>query len=115
MSISGKAAIRASIAVASLAIAVAVLAAPAAPAQAEQDQVAPAAAGFRNGRIGVRETICADSLYFRTAPHDGAFDGNMWRPQTFRVEGPRVGNYIYGFAYGEINRYGWVQDGWFCL
>ena len=63
----------------------------------------------------MRETICADSLYFRTAPHDGAFDGNMWRPQTFRVEGPRVGNYIYGFAYGEINRYGWVQDGWFCL
>lgn len=67
-----------------------------------------------NGRIGVRETVCADSLYFRSAPHDGAYDGELNRPETFLVEGPKVGNYIYGFAYGHINRRGWVRDGWFC-
>ncbi len=119
MSIFRKGAVRATIAAAGIALAAAVLAAPAAPAQANQEvkapAAAPAAAGRRNGRVGVRETICADSLYFRSAPHDGAFDGNMWHPQTFLVEGPKVGNYVYGFAYGQINRRGWVADGWFCL
>ena len=67
-----------------------------------------------NGRIGVRETVCADSLYFRTEPHDGAYDGELNRPQTFLVEGPKVGKYIFGFAYGNINRRGWVADGYFC-
>lgn len=66
-----------------------------------------------NGTIGVRETVCADSLFVRTSP-GGAWMGTLYRGQTFLVEGPRSGGYIYGFAYGHINRHGWVQDGWFC-
>jgi hypothetical protein len=72
---------------------------------------APAQAA--NGTIGVRETVCADSLFVRTTPN-GAWMGTLYRGQTFLVEGPRSGGYIYGFAYGHINRRGWVQDGWFC-
>lgn len=71
------------------------------------------AATAANGTIGERETVCADSLYVReTAPH-GAFHGTLFRGQTFTVQ-QRQGDYVYGFAYGHINRNGWVQDGWFC-
>lgn len=71
---------------------------------------APAQAA--NGTPGERETVCADSLYVRTEP-GGAFLGTLYRPQTFYVE--RVsGDWAYGFAYGDVNRHGWVQDGWFC-
>jgi hypothetical protein len=39
--------------------------------------------------------------------------GTLHHPQTFLVE--RVsGGWAYGFAYGDVNRHGWVQDGWFC-
>ena len=95
-------AFRAGIAAAGLVIAFTALTAPTPSAEAA------------NGTVGQRETVCADSLYFRTEPHDGAFDGQLFRPQTFLVKGPKVGNYIYGFAYGDINRNGWVADGWFC-
>jgi hypothetical protein len=73
----------------------------------------PAAAQAANGTVGVRETVCADSLFVRTDP-GGAWMGTLYKGQTFLVEGPRSGGYIYGFAYGHINRHGWVQDGWFC-
>lgn len=71
----------------------------------------PAAAA--NGTVGVRETVCADSLFVRTTA-GGAWTGTLYQGQTFLVEGPSSGGYIYGFAYGYINRHGWVQDGWFC-
>ena len=72
--------------------------------------VAPAQAA--NGTPGQRETVCADSLYVRTEP-GGAFLGTLYRPQTFDVQ--RVsGGWAYGFAYGNVNRHGWVLDGWFC-
>ncbi|MFI6263758.1 hypothetical protein [Micromonospora sp. NPDC051006] len=76
-------------------------AAPTGPAQAA------------NGTIGERETVCAADLFVRTEPN-GAWMGTLYRGQTFLVEGPRSGGYVYGFAYGHINRRGWVQDGWFC-
>lgn len=66
-----------------------------------------------NGTIGVRETVCAESLFVRTEPL-GAWMGTLYAGQTFQVKGPRSGGYIYGFAYGHVNRNGWVQDGWFC-
>ncbi|HZG04386.1 MAG TPA: hypothetical protein VE546_12565 [Streptomyces sp.] len=66
-----------------------------------------------NGTIGVRETVCAQDLYVRVAPNDGAWMGTLYRGQTFLVEA-KDGNYVYGFAYGDVNRRGWVQDGWFC-
>jgi uncharacterized membrane protein len=74
----------------------------------------PAAAQAANGTIGVRETVCAESLSVRTEP-GGAWMGTLYRGQTFTVQSARTSNgYVYGFAYGYINRHGWVQDGWFC-
>jgi hypothetical protein len=65
-----------------------------------------------NGTPGVRETVCAESLFVRTEPL-GAWMGTLYHPETFLVE--RVsGDWVYGFAYGNVNRRGWVQDGWFC-
>jgi hypothetical protein len=52
-------------------------------------------------------------LFVRTEPL-GAWMGTLYAGQTFQVKGPRSGGYIYGFAYGHVNRNGWVQDGWFC-
>lgn len=66
-----------------------------------------------NGTIGVRETVCAESLFVRTDP-GGAWMGTLYAGQTFLVKGPKSSGYIYGFAYGHVNRNGWVQDGWFC-
>ncbi|MFC5924345.1 hypothetical protein [Micromonospora vulcania] len=74
---------------------------------------APTPAQAANGTIGQRETVCADDLFVRTEPV-GAWMGTLYRGQTFLVEAPRSGGYVYGFAYGYINRRGWVQDGWFC-
>ncbi|MDT0377372.1 hypothetical protein RM572_01110 [Streptomyces sp. DSM 42041] len=69
-------------------------------------------AGAADGTVGQRETVCADSLFVRTAPV-GAWMGTLHNPQTFLVK--RVqGDWVYGFAYGDINRHGWVQNGWFC-
>jgi hypothetical protein len=65
-----------------------------------------------NGHVGVRETICADDLQFRTEP-GGARAGTLHRGETFLVE-QISGGWVYGFAYGTINHKGWVQDGWFC-
>lgn len=71
---------------------------------------APAAAA--DGTPGQRETVCAESLSVRTQP-GGAWMGTLSHPQTFAVE--RIsGGWAYGFAYGHVNRHGWVQDGWFC-
>ncbi|MFD4692535.1 hypothetical protein [Streptomyces sp. NBC_00683] len=66
-----------------------------------------------NGTVGQRETVCAQDLFVRvTAPH-GAWMGTLYRGQTFLVE-EAGGDWVYGFAYGDINRRGWVQNGWFC-
>ncbi|MFD3920513.1 hypothetical protein [Streptomyces sp. NPDC058595] len=66
-----------------------------------------------NGTAGQRETVCAQDLAVRvTAPH-GAWMGTLYRGQTFLVE-EAGGEWVYGFAYGDINRRGWVQNGWFC-
>ncbi|MET7370629.1 hypothetical protein ABZS61_33160 [Streptomyces sp. NPDC005566] len=66
-----------------------------------------------DGTVGQRETVCAQDLFVRvTAPH-GAWMGTLYRGQTFLVE-QAGGDWVYGFAYGDINRRGWVQNGWFC-
>jgi hypothetical protein len=66
-----------------------------------------------NGTIGVRETVCANDLFVRTAPGTGPWMGTLYKGQTFLVES-RSGGSVYGFAYGNINRRGWVTDGYFC-
>ncbi|MFG2625863.1 hypothetical protein [Streptomyces sp. NPDC048473] len=70
------------------------------------------AAEAANGTVGRRETVCAQDLYVRTDP-GGAWMGTLYKGQTFTVESKQSG-WAYGFAYGDINRHGWVQDGWFC-
>ncbi|WP_411086030.1 hypothetical protein [Streptomyces sp. 061-3] len=65
-----------------------------------------------NGTICQRETVCAQDLYVRPDP-GGAWTGTLYKGQTFTVESKQSG-WAYGFAYGDINRHGWVQDGWFC-
>ncbi|AJE86560.1 MULTISPECIES: hypothetical protein [Streptomyces] len=65
-----------------------------------------------NGTIGERETVCATDLFVRTQPV-GAWMGTLHQGQTFLVES-KQGSWVYGFAYGDVNRKGWVQDGWFC-
>ena len=72
---------------------------------------APAQA-YSGGTVGQRETVCAQDLAVRTAP-GGAWMGTLYYGQTFLVERISSG-WAYGFAYGYINRRGWVQDGWFC-
>jgi hypothetical protein len=69
-------------------------------------------ASAANGTVGVRETVCAQDLYVRTEPV-GAWMGTLSQGQTFLVE-EVDGSWVYGFAYGDINRHGWVQNGWFC-
>lgn len=73
-------------------------------------QTAPAQAA--DGTVGVRETVCAQDLFVRTQPL-GAWMGTLSQGQTFLVEQIQ-GAWVYGFAYGQINRHGWVQQGWFC-
>ena len=73
---------------------------------------ASAPAHAADGQVGVRETVCAQSLYVRTQPL-GAWMGTLYQGQTFLVE-QLDGSWVYGFAYGNINRHGWVQNGWFC-
>ncbi|WP_375773354.1 hypothetical protein NR798_21550 [Archangium gephyra] len=76
--------------------------------------VAAASIGpYARARFGVRQTVCAQSLYLRTAPNDGPWSGTLVYGETFTSES-RSGDYVYGFAYGQLNRKGWVQDGWFC-
>ncbi|MDQ2585338.1 hypothetical protein [Saccharothrix yanglingensis] len=82
------------------ALAAALFTGVAAPAQA--DDVAAQA----------RETVCAADLYVRTDPN-GAFLGTLYRGESFDVQ-RTSGNWAYGFAYGAVNRHGWVQLGWFC-
>ncbi|MET7639112.1 hypothetical protein [Streptomyces sp. NPDC005438] len=75
--------------------------------------LATASANAADGHQGKRETVCAEDLAVRvTAPH-GAWMGDLRKGQTFLVE-EAGGNWVYGFAYGDINRRGWVQNGWFC-
>lgn len=65
-----------------------------------------------NGVVGQRMEVCAESLSVRTAPL-GPWMGTLYKPQTFLVT-QLDGDWVYGFAYGDINRDGWVQNGWFC-
>jgi hypothetical protein len=67
---------------------------------------------------GKRMAVCADSLGVRHSPGGNAF-AHLRKPQTFLVKdtGPYQfgGEWVYGFAYGNVNAHGWVQNGWFCL
>jgi hypothetical protein len=79
--------------------------------------ILPAAA--RDGIIGDRMTVCPQSLPnqvlpVRTQPL-GADAGSLKYPETFLVKRTDPsGEWVYGFAYGDINANYWVQNGYFC-
>jgi hypothetical protein len=61
-----------------------------------------------------RRTVCAQSLYVRSAPA-GATTGTLFYGNTFDVDRySPSGDWVYGYAYGHVNGWGWVQNGWFC-
>lgn len=61
-----------------------------------------------------RRTICAQDLYVRDAPA-GIFIGTLYYGQSIEVtKYSPSGDWAYGFAYGNVNKWGWVQNGWFC-
>ncbi|MGA8117065.1 MAG: hypothetical protein WCA46_25795 [Actinocatenispora sp.] len=64
------------------------------------------------GVPGNREPICAQTLEVRDAPGGTPFD-TLTYLQSFLIE-DTSGSYVYGFAYGNVNKHGWVQNGWFC-
>jgi hypothetical protein len=66
--------------------------------------------------IGSRLTVCAQSLIVRNdipSAGDGYYIGELEKPETFTVESFN-GDYVYGFAWGNTNKHGWVENGWFC-
>jgi hypothetical protein len=70
-----------------------------------------------SGSIGHRLTVCADSLSVRHTRGGAAF-AILNRPQTFTVENvdQEFGSeWVWGFAWGNVNAHGYVQNGWFCL
>ena len=59
-------------------------------------------------------TVCADSTYVRHTP-TLTMIGTLFKDQKITVKRyDKSGKHAYGFAYGHVNRNGWVQNGWFC-
>ena len=95
-----------------LVIAVGALAVSAAPASAGGPyKWASAQDAYYQSRL----TVCAQDLAVRDDwlnPYAYLYGG-----QTFRVEyvdSEFSSEWVYGFAYGDVNSHGWVQNGWFC-
>jgi hypothetical protein len=73
---------------------------------------------YANGNDhGKRMTICAQSIAVRHSAGGAAF-AYLYKPQTFLVKYTGQlefgGGWVYGFAYGNVNAHGWIQNGWFC-
>lgn len=59
-------------------------------------------------------TICAQDLYVRDTPQ-GVVIGTLFYGERFRADRYSPSRqWVYGYAYGQANKYGWVQNGWFC-
>lgn len=68
----------------------------------------------RPAHAATRRTVCAQDLYVRDAPA-GILIGTLYNGQSMNVERySPSGQWAYGFAYGHVNKYGWVQNGYFC-
>lgn len=71
-------------------------------------------ANERPAYAATRRTVCAQTLYVRDAPA-GIFIGTLYYGQSIDVtKYSPSGDWAYGFAYGNVNKWGWVQNGWFC-
>jgi hypothetical protein len=61
-----------------------------------------------------RRTVCAQDLYVRDGPA-GIVIGTLFYGETFDVDRySPSGQWVYGYAWGHANKWGWVQNGWFC-
>lgn len=68
------------------------------------------------GDTGQRLTVCARDLEVRHDKGGSAF-GRLYENQTFtvkRVDQEFGSEWVYGFAWGNVNSDGYVQNGWFC-
>lgn len=75
--------------------------------QANPFAFAPAAA------VGTRRTVCAVSLKVRGGTPPGYYIGELDRGETFLLV--REGNvWAYGFAYGRVNKWGYVMKKYLC-
>jgi hypothetical protein len=59
-------------------------------------------------------TVCARDLYVRATPA-GVVIGTLYYGDHFDVyRYSPSGDWVYGHAYGNVHKDGWVQNGWFC-
>ncbi|WBQ05404.1 hypothetical protein [Kribbella sp. CA-293567] len=60
------------------------------------------------------KTVCADDLYVRDTA-SGQLIGTLYRGQHFNLSRYSAsGQWAEGAAWGNVNKWGWVQSGWFC-
>ncbi|MFI9011056.1 hypothetical protein ACIGNX_27860 [Actinosynnema sp. NPDC053489] len=58
--------------------------------------------------------VCAQDLYVR-ATAAGVVIGTLYYGDNFDVQRYSPSReWVYGHAYGNVHRDGWVQNGWFC-
>ncbi|MEU0886214.1 hypothetical protein ABZ345_47235 [Lentzea sp. NPDC005914] len=63
-----------------------------------------------------RAAVCAADLSVRHSRGGSAFN-YLYKYQTFEIWGVDAefgSEWVYGFAYGNVNAPGYVQNGWFC-
>lgn len=66
-----------------------------------------------HGEAG-RFPVCSGA-WVRNAPNDHAtVIGTLTNPQTFEVKQDAANGFDYGFAYGNVNKYGYVPDADLC-
>ncbi len=60
------------------------------------------------------ETVCAQDLYVRQTAA-GVVIGTLYYGDHFAVSRYSPSRqWVYGHAYGNVHKDGWVQNGWFC-
>ena len=66
-----------------------------------------------HGEAG-RFPVCSGA-WVRNAPNDHAtVIGTLTHPQTFEVKQDSMNGFDYGFAYGNVNKFGYVPDADLC-
>ena len=76
--------------------------------------IATAVAAVPSASASTTYEVCANDLYVRNTAA-GVVIGTLYRGHHFRVDRySPSGQWAEGYAYGHVNRAGWVQNGWFC-
>lgn len=61
-----------------------------------------------------RKTVCADTLLVRGGGAPGYYVGELHRGDTFLVTRDAGDVFVYGFAYGHVNKWGHVMKKYLC-